>query len=441
MLSVAIWIAGLSLWLGFVLTMWGRPSRVLGVPGFVPCSNAFLDFQTGRDCILCNGLFFGVGHGCKWLVQKQAFGHAFFGFCPAASRTVAGGCCSSPFRRGFWHWTFLLFLLGARVGEASHPGPTRPCGTSWTLGIANPSGLNGKLDQVTHLSGEAWILTETQLSQKGVSSFVKGLRMLKSPWKYAIAGAPCPARSSNDTGSHSGVMFLSRFPARALPHDFDPGVYDSARIQVVGVSVADTWVTVGLLYGLPANSQHKHARFQTDALLSDLVDRVACQASGPRAIGGDFNFGPDELDQLARLHSMGFREVQDLRAWRHGQSVVATGRGSKRIDQLWISPELQHAYLGTTVDFACWADHAAVSATFQHDALAVRVAAWPQPQQFPWPDEWTCSVRVPWVENPTVAYQQFWSQVSGALLASPSAGPGCQGPNGKGEGFGSSLSC
>ena len=120
------------------------------------------------------------------------------------------------------------------------------------------------------------------------------------------------------------------------------------------MAVADTWVTVGMLYGLPCNASHKQARYQTDALLAELVDRVACQTVGPRAMGGDFNYGPEELDQIARLQALGFREAQDLRAWRHGCSVEPTGRGSKRIDQLWLSPELQRGYLDTTVAFDHW---------------------------------------------------------------------------------------
>lgn len=149
--------------------------------------------------------------------------------------------------------------------------------------------------------------------------------MLRSQWKYAVAGAPCEARKRTDTGVHAGVLFLSRLPARALPHTFSADVYATARVQVVGMAVADTWVTVGMVYGLPCNATHKQARFQTDAILAEVVDRVACQAAGPRAIGGDFNYGPDELEQLNRLRALGFREVQDLRAWQFGVSAEPTG--------------------------------------------------------------------------------------------------------------------
>jgi len=248
------------------------------------------------------------------------------------------------------------------VGEASHPGPGDPPGL-WTFGIANPSGLNSKVDQVAHMPGDVWILSETQLSVTGIGKFTKGLRALKSPWVGIVPGAPCPNRNQQGTGVHSGVLLVSKFPARPFPHQFAEHTYETARIQVAGVAVHNAWVTTGMLYGHTLNGQHKHAKYHTDTLLSELIDRVACQSPGPRIIGGDFNFGPDELSQLQRLASLGFREVQDIAALRWGQSAQATGRGRRRIDQMWISPELQLLLDSVTVTWDLWADHAAVVAS------------------------------------------------------------------------------
>ena len=177
------------------------------------------------------------------------------------------------------------------------------------------------------------------------------------------------------------------------------------------MAVHDVWVTAGLLYGMPMNANHKQARYQTDALLAELVDRVGLQATGPRVIGGDFNFGPDELPQLARLHALGFREVQDLSAWRFGISAQATGRGARRIDQLWISPELQLVYRGVSVDFDCWADHAALTAQFSVSGLSPQVLHWPMPTPFPWPSDWTCCVAFDPQSDLTLEYAKFWAQV------------------------------
>jgi len=102
-----------------------------------------------------------------------------------------------------------------------------------------------------------------------------------------------------------------------------------------------------------------------ECLIAKWIDRVALQSHGPRIIAGDFNYAVEELGQLKRLQDMGFREVQDLAAYRWGQSVSSTGRGAKRIDQVWISPELQVHLTAVAIEFDHWADHAAVIASFR----------------------------------------------------------------------------
>ena len=414
---LAFWIAGHShalVWLVLSVLVLVRGVALVGMwdTSSVCCAaEPSVVSQTPQFWNLCVTFF-----GQMRLAQQQCHGWkgGWIWTCTTA-RQKAGSrlrCSRSGVRLSWWLTVMLVLQGNFRVGEASHPGPSRT-DCCWHLGVANPSGLNGKLDQVNHMGGDVWLLSETQLSQHGVAKFHKGLKMLKSPWRYAVAGAPCSMRSRTDTGNHSGVMVLSKMPARALAHDFSGDAYTSARVQVVGLAVADVWVTLGVLYGVPCNAQHKQARFQTDALLADLVDRVACQATGPRAIGGDFNFGPTELQQLDRLRALGFREVQDLRAWRFGISAEATGRGARRIDQLWISPELQRVYQGTVVSFDQWADHATVCASFAHEGLSVSVAAWPTPSSFPWPTEWTCQLDVECGGDLTSAYAQFWNQVEG----------------------------
>lgn len=315
----------------------------------------------------------------------------------------------SSFQRT-WTLACIFCLCLLRVGEASHPGPGDPPGL-WTFGIANPSGLNSKVDQVAHMPGDVWILSETQLSVTGIGKFTKGLRALKSPWVGIVPGAPCPNRNQQGTGVHSGVLLVSKFPARPLPHQFAEHTYETARIQVAGVAVHDAWVTTGMLYGHTLNGQHKHAKYHTDTLLSELIDRVACQSLGPRIIGGDFNFGPDELSQLQRLASLGFREVQDIAALRWGQSAQATGRGRRRIDQMWISPELQLLLDSVTVTWDLWADHAAVVASFRGVGVRPCFDFWRTPAPFPWPKTWTCQASFDPSQDPTVAYGVLWNQI------------------------------
>ena len=312
---------------------------------------------------------------------------------------------SHPIRRS---WTFFVLLLCLlRVGEASHPGPHSQ---GWSLGIANPSGLNSKVDQIAHMGGHAWILSETHLSVVGLRNFVKGLKAVKSPWVAVVPGAPCPARNQQGTGNHSGVMLLSQSPARPLPNSFAAHTFSTARLQVAGMVVGNMWVTVGMLYGVPANAQHTDAKYQTEVMLSELVERVAYQSTGPRAIGGDFNYSAHELGQTKRLLDLGFREAQDLAALRWGQSAERTGRGRRRIDQLWLSPELQQILVGVEVQHDMWADHAPVVAKFA-SVGGTSFPYWRMPQPFPWPASWTCDVSFHSGSDLTVEYARLWAQI------------------------------
>jgi hypothetical protein len=259
-------------------------------------------------------LWNGLSAGWTWTFPGQK------GLCRDSSCFLR-----SPLLRR-WFCLVLLCSHMLRIGEASHPGPAAE---TWQFGLCNPSGLNGKIDQIAHMEGQIWVLAETHLSKHGFTKFRHGLKALQAPWKYAVPGAACPTRSSSVTGNHSGVLLLSQYPARAIPHNFDAEQFALARMQVAGVAVQDVWVTVGMLYGLPCNASHKQAKFQTESMLSELIDRVAVQGIGPRVIAGDFNYASHELPQLRRLQELGFREVQECAAHRWGQSVQSTGRGAK----------------------------------------------------------------------------------------------------------------
>ena len=328
---------------------------------------------------------------------QEGLGQSNFG------RTRGSGVSVS---RSRWWVLKVVVVVFLRFGEASHPGPMS--NALWSLGIGNPSGLNGKVDQEAALEGDVWVFSETHLSRHGFSRFKQGMKALATPWQYAVAGAPCPTRGGSETGTHAGVLMLSRFPARAIPQSFDPDLYTMARMQVAGVSVQGVWVTVGMLYGLPCNASHKQAKFQTDSMLAELVDRVAVQSVGPRAVAGDFNYASAELSQIQRLEALGFREVQDLAAWRWGMDVVSTGRGRKRIDQLWISPELQRALQHVEVCWDHWADHASVVASFSALGADLTYDAWRLPTSFPWPEQWDGDFFWQVDQTPTEAYACLW---------------------------------
>ena len=304
-----------------------------------------------------------------------------------------------------WIWSMLF-----RVGEAHNPGPCDDT-NFWEFGIFNPSGLSTKTSHVAHMGGEIWGCSETHLTKHGTAKFKRGLQVLQSPFKYILPGAPAEMKTSTDVGTYTGVMLLSKHPARALMHEVMPELYQTGRLQFSGIFVNGMWVQVGLIYGYPIGANHAHHRFQTDLLLEAAIDRIGYQAQGPRIICGDFNHSPSALSQVSRLRSLGFIEAQEISLFRWGQSEQATGKGVLKLDQIWLSPELQSFLTMVQIDRQAWPDHAAIKCRFQGSGAPLTRDEWYLPLQFPWPNQWSCEVQYDQQSSPTIAYAKLWHEL------------------------------
>lgn len=301
-------------------------------------------------------------------------------------------------------WIFFLF----RVGEAQHPGPSQ----EWTLGTFNSSGVAHRADVIAPLHGDFWGMVETHLSPISAKQFTRGLQCSKSSYKYLVQGFPCPLRTrSSHAGDFTGVSALSKWPCRALPHSFPDELYQTSRLQVVGVCLQQMWITVGMLYGLPKSVHHKHPRFQTDVLLEALVDRVGAQSTGPRAIMGDFNWEPHELSQVRRLQDMGFVELQDLAAAWWNTPIQPTGRGHTRIDAVFVSRELACLLRRVVVDPTQWPDHALVYGVFSSPQPVLESFHWRTPKECHWPQDWHPDIEPVFSQGASFAYADFWHRL------------------------------
>lgn len=307
-------------------------------------------------------------------------------------------------------WFLFVFLGCLRIGEAINPGPEKQEDSSWQFGIFNASGLNSKTDQIANLPGQAWVGSETHLTARGVKNLQRGLGLLKSHYRYLVPGEPCkPRGTSSEVGTFSGVILLSQFPSRKLPHNFDPDLMATARIQVAGMFVSGYWVQIGMCYGYPNGASHQQPLLQTEYLLDALITRVGCQAKGPRIVCGDFNHEPSSLSQCERLRDLGFKEVQEIASFRWGMSEQPTGRGQTKIDQLWISSELQSILTGVEVVVDQWSDHAAVVARFSNDPSPLYEYKWFVPQPFEWPSGDRIFGSYDTSINPGIAYAAMWN--------------------------------
>ena len=336
----------------------------------------------------------------------------------AGSRVVqpTGGChrkfspsfCGDNGKGGFWF--LMVFLFGMlRIGEARHPGPEAT--SEWHFGIFNTSGLCSKTDMIAFQPGDIWVASETHLTRSGVVKLRTGLKALRSQYQYVVPGAPCVQRSSADVGIYSGVAMISAYPARPLPHDFCQNSFLSSRIQVAGVNVAGQWIHVGMVYGVPKGKTHCQALYQTEVLLEQVIDRVGCQVDGPRIVCGDFNFPEECLYQTKRLLDLGFVEVQTYALKKWGVTEVPTGKGSKKLDQVWISRELQSQLIGVTVEHDWWPDHAIVQCRFSSSHCDEPSQHWPMPKKFPWPTDWHSDITFDRQLPVTEAYAKLWIDI------------------------------
>ena len=317
-------------------------------------------------------------------------------------------CDRGPFRPAGGILRLCVLLATCRYGEALHPGPSDD---TFGLGVFNPSGLTSKTSILAACPGDTWLGSETHLSHDGVRRLARGLKALDSHYNYVVPGHPCPNRSQG--ASFSGVLAVSRFPTRALPHDIPKEIFESSRVQAYGIAVGHLWLQVGLLYGLPDSVQYLNRTYQTDVLLDSLVERIGIQADGPRAIGGDFNHHAGQLSSITRLRQLGFCEIQELACFLWGQPICPTAKGPEAIDQLWISRELQALLTDVVVHEQMWADHVALEARFQTHFAPLQVFDWNMPTRFPWPENWNTSIDIDW-NQPTTAYASFWYQVETA---------------------------
>lgn len=312
-------------------------------------------------------------------------------------------------------WPRIIFVLCClRLGEASHPGPADS--STWTCGIFNPSGLTTKIDYLSGVEGDILLGSETHLTRSGIARLRQGLKVHRSHLCYVVPGAPCAQRVQADAGTYAGVVALSAYPARPLPHAIDPEIFQSARVLVCGIAVRQMWIQVGLAYGFPNSVQHINRTYRTECLLDELITRVACQGRGPRIVAGDFNHAAHELLQLQRLRDLGFVEIQDLAACQWGHEVQPTSAGPWVIDQMWISPELQVLLHDVSVSWDTWSAHATVQASFRHLGSELDRPSWNLPAPFPWPESWNASCVVDWT-NPSLGFASWWFQLEQSAAA------------------------
>ena len=284
--------------------------------------------------------------------------------------------------RPLWPLKF-IFLMVARIGEATHPGPL-------TIGTANPTGVLGKAHLFQDLPTPAddciWGMAETHLTKPGLEKFRFELKMQCPKWRF-VPGSPAPPLSSAPGtigGKASGVGTLTKCPVRSLHNDWQDEDWATGRLQATTVFVQQNWVKVGVFYGFAKDAHTKATQDRTDELLANLTQRIVLASQGYRVIMGDFNCLTDAIPQFAIWRSHGFQELQELALHRWQRPIENTCKGKSVKDHVWVSPELASKLIEVHTDATFFADHALVYGRFSDLGHHEPVPIWIKPKPIPW---------------------------------------------------------
>jgi len=295
-----------------------------------------------------------------------------------------------------------------RVGEARVPGPDNGC--EWTLGVCNPSGLQGKFHVLNNVQADVLALSETHMTAAAKRSLQLSLKAMGSKYRHIITGAPMEPRSqASEAGAWAGVGFASTMPCRTVATDWPDDLYQTGRIQLAAFHTLDSWTLGAVVYGFPEGKTHPMAHQRTEDMLDFAVQRLS-KTPGPRFLAGDFNYEPDDLAIAHVLRTNGWAEVQDLHQYRTGTPVQLTCKGSTRKDHLWISPELALAFRNLEVCNETFADHAILRAVFAGGTAHLERFVWPCPKAIPWSKTRTLQMPVSFEApaDPTAQYAMLW---------------------------------
>ena len=308
--------------------------------------------------------------------------------------------------RVFFHLFVVLSCL--RVGEAKVPGPSDS--PVLHISVANPSGIQGKYQLLSDIQSDILLLSETHHTASAEDALLRSWRATRSTYRTVVSGCPMTPRSTaSDAGQWAGVLFAAAHPMRSLSVPWPPDLYATGRVQFASAFCHNMWISCGLVYGYPEGSKcHSNQLDRTNAILDFAVDCLL-DMSGPRILGGDWNFEPHQLSACDRLAAYGWKEVQDLEFLRSGRPVSFTCKNSTRKDFLYVSPELACHFKALIVDNLSFADHAVLHASFTCSGSAPVRYLWPCPSAVPWA---SCHLSSSFVDfssqDPTEAYRSLW---------------------------------
>ena len=315
-----------------------------------------------------------------------------------------------------------------RYGEALHPGPNDLYDGALDFctvpfGCSNPSGLRRKETEAVGLGAGVWTYSETQLSARTLPTCAYQLRRLASQQHRSLQVLPgaavAPRTSSEWAGSWSGVLTTSDFKARPVHLPWPPGLYESGRICASRHMIGALPFLVVAIYGYPRGPTFPSAPTLNRCILDFLTREVLVGHAGPRLIMGDFNLGAHDSPAFDEWRSLGWKNAQQHAADLFGWTPIATSKGRKERDMIWLSPEALRLMKGFSASQP-FAEHTTLQVDLAIPSCIAPLRTWPLPQKIPWEkvdDSWTPPTPTPsQSSSSTHRLALLFQQFEGSLL-------------------------
>ena len=230
------------------------------------------------------------------------------------------------------------YLLGTRVGEASHPGPVVH---SVKLAVINTAALYGKTKEVVGIPVDIFLCAETSVTKASQPILEKEFSQLgyRTFWSKMVAShtRTLDGRPSL-RGEAIGSAVISKLPSRASRVLIPSVLWETCRISTAVVRVENIEIILISLYGFVENKNRNNRRLN-DVLLAAAL-QIARESGLPFIIGGVFNSPPTELAIFESFKEIGVAEAFELSRHRFGKTLDPTCNGSTYNDTVLLHPFL-----------------------------------------------------------------------------------------------------
>ena len=301
---------------------------------------------------------------------------------------------------------------GVRVGEASHPGPTRSQPTlhqlwgrtpsspepappdccsgdrkavdSLRVVVVNPTAVLDKEHALHTCRAHVLFLAETSATagtQVGVGANLAKLGY-STFWSKPVAPHATPSgQPESRRGCAGGAAVVTTLRAHHPFAEVDEFLMATQRVAVSTVRFGLLAVRAVAVYGYPAN--HADALEKNQELFSAVFSYLA-PIRGPVLVGGDFNCDVTALPCWAAYQSAGYHELHQLHAVRFGVKLPNTCRGATAWDSILLSTSMVSLYQGAHVDTAShtFDAHAPVVASFACPHRPMALQKWRLPHSW-----------------------------------------------------------